>query len=160
MAQNVSQGETVRLEQMVTFNLGQEEFGINIQQVQEINRVAEITRVPQTEHYVKGIINLRGKVIPIIDLRLKFGMPGRDYDHHTRIVVVDITGETVGLVVDSVSEVLRVPPDSFEEAPRLISGESKYSESEYIQSIAKLEDRLLIYLNLEKIISSSKLPAS
>jgi purine-binding chemotaxis protein CheW len=148
------------LEQMVTFNLGQEEFGVNILQVQEINRMVEITQVPQTEQYVKGIINLRGKVIPIIDLRKKFGMPEKEYDNHTRIVVVDVTGETVGLVVDGVSEVLRVPAGSLEDAPRLISGESTYSGAEYIKSIVKLDDRLLIYLNLEKIIASSELPTT
>jgi len=160
MAQNVSQNETADLEQMVTFNLGQEEFGVNILQVQEINRMVEITRVPQTEHYVKGIINLRGKVIPIIDLRKKFGMPEREFDNNTRIVVVDVTGDTVGLVVDCVSEVLRVSPGSLEDAPRLISGKTDCSGSEYIQSIAKLEDRLLIYLDLEKIVGSSKLPCT
>jgi purine-binding chemotaxis protein CheW len=148
------------LEQMVTYNMGQEEFGVNILQVQEINRMVEITQVPQTEQYVKGIINLRGKVIPIIDLRKKFGMPEKEYDNHTRIVVVDVTGETVGLVVDGVSEVLRVPAGSLEDAPRLISGESTYSGAEYIKSIVKLDDRLLIYLNLEKIIASSELPTT
>ncbi|MCP4581524.1 MAG: chemotaxis protein CheW [candidate division Zixibacteria bacterium] len=148
------------LEQMVTFNLGQEEFGVNILQVQEINRMVEITQVPQTEHYIKGIINLRGKVIPIVDLRKKFGMAEKEYDNHTRIVVVDVSNEVVGLVVDGVSEVLRVPADSLEEAPRLVSGESTYSGVEYIKSIAKLEDRLLIYLDLGKIISTSKLPTT
>jgi len=148
-----------QLEQMVTFNLGVEEYGINILQVQEINRMVEITQVPQTEHYVEGIINLRGKVIPIIDLRKKFGMPEREYDNRTRIVVVDVTNETVGLVVDSVSEVLRVPMGSLEETPKLISGEAGgYSGTGYIKSIVKLEDRLLIYLDLQKIISTSSLP--
>jgi purine-binding chemotaxis protein CheW len=149
------------LEQMVTFNLGDEEYGINILQVQEINRMVEITQVPQTEHYVEGIINLRGKVIPIIDLRKKFGMPDKEYDNRTRIVVVDVASETVGLVVDSVSEVLRVPAGSLEETPKLIAGEGmSYSGTGYIKSIVKLEDRLLIYLDLQKIISTSKLPAA
>jgi purine-binding chemotaxis protein CheW len=149
------------LEQMVTFNLGEEEYGINILQVQEINRMVEITQVPQTEFYVEGIINLRGKVIPIIDLRKKFNMSEKDYDNRTRIVVVDVSSETVGLVVDSVSEVLRVPAGSLEETPKLISGESGgYSGTGYIRSVVKLEDRLLIYLDLQKIISTSRLPAS
>jgi purine-binding chemotaxis protein CheW len=149
------------LEQMVTFNLGEEEYGINILQVQEINRMVEITQVPQTEHYVEGIINLRGKVIPIIDLRKKFNMPEKEYDNRTRIVVVDVGNETVGLVVDSVSEVLRVPAGSLEETPKLISGEvTSYSGTGYIKSIVKLEDRLLIYLDLGKIISTSNLPAA
>jgi len=158
MADVNKQVQTDSLEQMVTFNLGQEEFGVNILQVQEINRMVEITRVPQTERYVEGIINLRGKVIPIIDLRKKFGMPEKEYNNHTRIVVVDVANETIGLVVDGVSEVLRVPAGSLEDAPRLISGESSRSGAEYIKAIVKLEDRLLIYLDLDKIIETSKLP--
>ncbi|MCP4584295.1 MAG: chemotaxis protein CheW [candidate division Zixibacteria bacterium] len=158
MADQVSQKQLDDLEQMVTFNLGQEEFGVNILQVQEINRMVEITQVPQTENYVEGIINLRGKVIPIIDLRKKFGMAEKEYDNHTRIVVVDVANEVVGLVVDGVSEVLRVEADTLEDAPKLVSGESTYSGAEYIKSIAKLADRLLIYLNLGKIISTSELP--
>jgi len=161
MSENIlAKNNADQLEQMVTFNLGQEEFGVNILQVQEINRMVEITQVPQTEQYVEGIINLRGKVIPIIDLRKKFSMAEKEYDNHTRIVVVDVANETVGLVVDGVSEVLRVPSGSLEPAPRLISGESTYSGSEFIKSIVKLEDRLLIYLDLGKIISTSQLPAA
>jgi len=160
MAEQVSQKQIDDIEQMVTFNLGQEKFGVNILQVQEINRMVEITRVPQTDQYVEGIINLRGKVIPIIDLRKKFGMPEKEYDNQTRIVVVDVNNEVVGLVVDGVSEVLRVQTDTLEDAPKLVSGESSYSGAEYIKSIAKLEDRLLIYLDLGKIVSTSQLPAA
>ena len=145
------------LEQMVTFNLGNEAFGVNILQVQEINRMVEITAVPHTESYVEGIINLRGKVIPIIDLRKKFGMPEKAYDGHTRIIVVDVSGETVGLVVDSVSEVLRVPAGSLDEAPKLVSGGGTYDGADYIKAIAKLDDRLLIYLDLNKIINSNQI---
>jgi len=160
MASDNKQIQTGNLDQMVTFNLGQEEFGVNILQVQEINRMVEITRVPQTERYVEGIINLRGKVIPIIDLRKRFNMPEKEYDDNTRVVVVDVANETIGLVVDGVSEVLRVPAGSLEEAPRLISGESSYSGAEYIKAIVKLENMLLIYLDLEKIIETSKLPTA
>jgi purine-binding chemotaxis protein CheW len=97
MADNVKQTQKDDLEQMVTFNLGHEVFGVNILQVQEINRMVEITAVPHTENYVEGIINLRGKVIPIIDLRKKFGLETKEHDNHTRIIVVDVGGETVGL---------------------------------------------------------------
>ncbi len=149
------------LEQMVTFNLGHEEYGVNILQVQEINRMVEITEVPQTDFYVEGIINLRGKVIPIIDLRKKFGMENSAHDEKTRIVVVDVSNETVGLIVDGVSEVLRVHKSSLEEAPKLIAGKtSKSLSAEFIKSIVKLEERLLIYLDLESIVSSSRLPVA
>jgi purine-binding chemotaxis protein CheW len=158
MAEELTREKADSLEQMVTFNLGPEEYGVNILQVQEINRMVEITQVPQAEHYVKGIINLRGKVIPIIDLRLKFGLEEKDYDNHTRIVVVEVTGETVGLVVDGVSEVLRVPAGALEEAPNLIAaGNGGHSSSDYIKSIVKLDERMLVYLDLAKIISSSQL---
>jgi purine-binding chemotaxis protein CheW len=148
------------VKQMVTFNLGHEEFGLNILQVREINRMVEITRVPQAEGFVEGIINLRGKVVPIIDLRKKFGMPEKKHDNHTRIVVVNVTGETVGLVVDGVSEVLRIPVGSLEDAPRLAAGNTSrgYCGTPYIKSVVKLDDRLLIYLDLEKIISGCSLP--
>jgi len=157
MADNVKQTQKDDLEQMVTFNLGHEVFGVNILQVQEINRMVEITAVPHTEDYVEGIINLRGKVIPIIDLRMKFGLEVKEHDNHTRIIVVDVGGETVGLVVDGVSEVLRVPAGSLEDAPKLVTG-GGHAGADYIRSVAKLDDRLLIYLDLDKIISSSVLP--
>jgi len=147
------------LEQMVTFNLGAEEYGVNILQVQEINRMVEITKVPHTDHYVKGIINLRGKVIPIVDLRVKFGLSEKEYDIHTRIVVVEVCHETVGLVVDGVSEVLRVPAGALEDAPEMIA-HHQYGDanSDFIKAIVKLEERMLVYLNLDKIISSTQLP--
>ena len=158
---NIKQGQSGDIEQMVVFNLGQEEFGVNILKVQEINRMVEITKVPQAEHYVEGIINLRGNVIPIIDLRKKFGMPEKEYDNQTRIGVVDVGGEVVGLVVDGVSEVLRVSTSLLEDAPSLIAGKGNaYASGDYIKSVVKLEDRLLIYLDLEKIVSTSKLPAT
>ena len=159
MAEKIGQNLSDDLEQMVTFNLGAEVFGVNILLVQEINRMVDITAVPNTEYYVEGIINLRGKVIPIIDLRKKFGLEEKEHDNHTRIIVVDVSGETVGLVVDGVSEVLRVPAGSLEDAPKLVTG-GGHAGADYIQSVAKLEDRLLIYLNLNKIIASSELPAT
>jgi purine-binding chemotaxis protein CheW len=158
MSEKTNQHLRGDLEQMVTFNLGHEAFGVNILQVQEINRMVEITAVPKSESYVEGIINLRGKVIPIIDLRKKFGLNEREHDNHTRIIVVDVNGETVGLVVDSVSEVLRVSSESLDDSPKLVAGSNAEGGADYIKAIAKLEDRLLIYLDLDKIITSSKLP--
>lgn len=161
MTEESKQQQTDGIEQMVIFNLGQEEFGVNILNVQEINRMVEITQVPQSEHYVEGVINLRGKVIPIIDLRKKFNMSEKEYDNKTRIGVVNINDETVGLIVDGVSEVLRIPVSSLEDAPKLVAGgASSYSGAEYIKSIVKLEDRLMIYLDLEKIISTSVISAA
>ena len=107
-------GETKRgggeeLLQLVSFNIGGEEFGVDILQVQEINRMLEVTRVPNAPEYVDGVINLRGKVIPIIDLRRRFGMERREHDKNTRIVVVELSRKIVGFVVEGLREVLRIP---------------------------------------------------
>lgn len=134
--------------QLVSFKIGSEEFGVDILKVQEINRMVEITRVPQTPDYVEGVINLRGKVIPIVDLRKRFNLEVKEYDKNTRIVVVDITGNIMGMVVDSVSEVLRLSSDTIVPPPEIVTGVN----SEYIKGVAKLEDRLLIFLDLSRVI--------
>lgn len=139
--------------QLVSFNIGSEEFGVDILKVQEINRMVEITRVPQAPLYVEGVINLRGKVIPIIDLRKRFGIEARGYDKNTRIVVVDINGTIMGMIVDAVSEVLRLPASIIENPPEIVTG----LNSEYIKGVAKLEDRLLIFLDLSKVIDANEL---
>ncbi len=94
--------------QLVSFNIGEEEFGVDILKVQEINRMVEITRVPNAPEYVEGVINLRGKVLPIIDLRNRLKMPPKEYDKNTRIVVVELESKVIGFIVDSVNEVLRI----------------------------------------------------
>src|SRR5512147_1018792 len=134
--------------QLVSFNIGSEEFGVDILKVQEINRMVEITRVPQAPHYVEGVINLRGKVIPIVDLRKRFNLQMKEYDKNTRIVVVDIGGTIMGMIVDAVSEVLRLPASTIEAPPEIVTGVN----SEYIKGVAKLSDRLLIFLDLSKVI--------
>lgn len=145
-------GKSDELLQLVSFNIGSEEFGVDILKVQEINRMVEITKVPQAPHYVEGVINLRGKVIPIVDLRKRFNLELKEYDKNTRIVVVDIGGNIMGLVVDSVSEVLRLPSSTIEPPPEIATGVN----SKYIKGVAKLEDRLLIFLDLSKVIDMNK----
>jgi len=139
--------------QLVSFNIGTEEFGVDILKVQEINRMVEITRVPQAPHFVEGVINLRGKVIPIVDLRKRFGLELKEHDKNTRIVVVDIGGNIMGMIVDSVSEVLRLPANTIEPPPEIVTG----INSEYIKGVAKLEDRLLIFLDLSRVIDAEEL---
>ncbi len=146
-------GQAGELLQLVSFNIGSEEFGVDILKVQEINRMVDITRVPQAPHYVEGVINLRGKVIPIVDLRKRFNLEEKEYDKNTRIVVVDISGNIMGMVVDSVSEVLRLPSNTIEAPPEIVAS----INSEYIKGVAKLEDRLLIFLDLSKVIDVSKM---
>jgi purine-binding chemotaxis protein CheW len=138
--------------QLVSFNVGSEEFGVDVLKVQEINRMVEITRVPQAPRYVEGVINLRGRVIPIIDLRKRFNLESREHDKNTRIVVVDIDGNSIGLVVDSVSEVLRLPSSCIEPPPEIVAS----INSDYVKGVAKLEDRLLISLDLSKVVDIGK----
>ena len=139
--------------QLVSFNVGSEEFGVDILQVHEINRMIEITRVPKAPKFVEGVINLRGKIIPIIDLRKRFGMEEKEKDKDTRIVVVEINEQTIGFVVDSVSEVIRMPLANIEDAPELVTG----IDADYIQGVGKLEKTLLILLDLEKVMSKQEL---
>lgn len=136
------------LVQLVSFNLGEEEFGVDITKVKEINRMVEITRVPNTPEFVIGVINLRGKVIPIINLRHRLGMELVDHDKNTRIVVIEHENKTIGFIVDNVNEVLRISKNITEPPPQM----SGNVDSQFITSIGKLEDRLLILLDLEKVI--------
>lgn len=138
--------------QLVSFKIGEEEFGVDILSVQEINRMSQITKVPNTPDFIEGVINLRGRIIPVLDLRVKLGLMKLEHNKNTRIVVVELKGQTVGFIVDEVSEVLRIPKNITEAPPAMVGG----IDSEYITSIGKLEDRLLILLDLEKILSLSE----
>jgi len=134
--------------QLVTFNIGQEEFGVDILTVQEIIRMIEITRVPNTKKYVKGVINLRGKIIPIINLRGKLNISHKVFDRNTRIIVVEKEELIVGFIVDEVNEVTSVDKTICEPPPPSI-GEIDIT---FIDSVAKLSDRLLILLNLDALL--------
>jgi purine-binding chemotaxis protein CheW len=139
-----------RILQLVTFKLGSEEFGVDILKVQEINKMMNITKIPNAPAFIEGVINLRGKIIPIVDLRKRLGFKDQDYDKSTRIIVVELDGLVLGFIVDSVSEVLRIPENTIEPPPSMVAG----IESEYIEGVGKLDDRLLILLELKKVFSS------
>lgn len=143
---------TDKLVHLVGFALGEEEFGLDIQRIQEINRMTEITRVPRTPEFVMGVINLRGKVIPVINLRRRFGMPSKERTKDTRIIIVEIRDRPVGILVDSVSEVIRIPNSTIESAPDIVMG----IDTQYIDGIGKLQDRLLIVLNIDKVLSQEE----
>ena len=147
-----SGGTMSEILQLVTFRLGNEDYAVNILKVQEINRMKEITRVPNTPTYVEGVINLRGKVIPVINLRSKFGLSDKDSDTQSRIMIMDIQGITMGLVVDAVSEVLRIPANIVEPTPPMASN----INTEYIKGIAKLEDRLIILLDMDMLVGKTE----
>ncbi len=148
----VSKNEATGLLQLVSFKIGAEEYGVDILKVQEINKMTTITKVPNAPAFVEGVINLRGRVIPIIDLRTRLGMEKKDHTKDTRIIVVDLEGKTVGFIVDSVNEVLRIPANVTEVPPELVTG----INSDYITAVGKLEDRLLILLDLDKVLKTDE----
>ena len=147
--------EDTNLIQLVTFKLGSEEFGVDILKVQEIIRLLPITKVPNAPKFVEGVINLRGKVIPVIDMRRRFGLPPGDRDSHTRIKVMSLQGQVVGFVVDAVSQVLRIPESTVEAPPAVVAGIG----SEYMRGVGKLDDRLLILLDLDKLLTEREASA-
>jgi purine-binding chemotaxis protein CheW len=138
--------------QLVSFVIENEEFGIDILKVQEIIRPVEITRVPNAPGFVEGVINLRGRIVPVIDLRARFGLPTRERDKNTRIVVVELSNKVVGFMMDAVREVIRVDRTVIEPPPELAVG----IDANYIKGVAKLEDRLLILLDLEEVLSAEE----
>lgn len=141
----------------LTFTLADEDYGIEILKVKEIIGMMPITTVPQTPEYLKGVINLRGKVIPVVDLRLKFGMPPQDYTERTCIIVVEIASESgstmMGIVVDSVSEVVHIKNDDIEETPKFGSK----LDTEYILGMAKSEGQVKILMDIDRVLTVQEL---
>ena len=138
--------------QLVVFMLDDEEFACNISDVREVLKMVKVTPLPQSLKFIEGVINLRGEVIPIIDLRKRFNLPEVDYSERSRIIIVEVGANQVGLIVDEVSEVLRLSSSQVQASPSGISG----GDSELIVGVGKLEQRLLIILNLEYILSSEE----
>lgn len=134
--------------QLVVFDLAGEAYGVNIGTVREIIRMQAVTHVPETPDFVEGVINLRGRVIPVVDLRKRFGLATSEHTSDSRIVVVDIAGHDIGVIVDAVTEVLRVAGSAIESASALITTEDSY----YMDGIAKIGDRLLILLDLDRVL--------
>ena len=139
-------------QQLVVFDLNNEAYGVDIESVREIIRLQEITRVPRTPDFVEGVINLRGKVIPVVELRKRFGLPVQDRNSENRIVNVDIGGQEIGMVVDAVTEVLRISSDAVEPPSSVITT----ADSGYLKGNAKLDDRLIIMLDLEQVLSTGE----
>jgi purine-binding chemotaxis protein CheW len=146
-------GSSSELIQLVSFSLEKEEYGINVLTVREIIRMISITRVPNTPNYVQGVINLRGKVIPIISLRGKFDLPEAQYDKRTRIMVLEVAGEMMGFIVDEVSEVIRVSESEIQPPPSVVSSGV---EQEYMAGLINQTDRLLVLLDLERMFTDDQ----
>jgi purine-binding chemotaxis protein CheW len=141
----------------LVFELGREEFGIRVLKVREIIGIQDITAVPQTPVYVKGVINLRGKVIPVVDLRLKFGLPEQEYTPRTCIVVVQVQGEAgplpMGIVVDGVAEVLNLAGADIEDTPDFGDG----TTTPYLLGMAKVKGQVKILLEIDRVLTSQDL---
>ena len=149
----VEQGYGVR--QLVVFELANEVYGINIGTVREIIRMQTVTYVPDSPNFVEGVINLRGRVIPVVDLRKRFGLPVTEATNESRVLVVDISGDDIGVIVDAVTEVQRISEDSIEPTTALVTTEDSY----YIEGIAKVDDQLLILLDLDRALDSADVQA-
>ncbi|HWR43144.1 chemotaxis protein CheW [Sporomusa sp.] len=134
--------------QLVVFKLGREEYGVSILQVQEIKRMTDITRVPHSPDYIKGVMNLRGSVLPVIDLKKRLNLPPQDYTDDTRIIIVKVEDITIGMIVDAVSEVTTIDQMSIEPPQAVVGGIA----ADYLSGVGKMENRLLILLNADAII--------
>lgn len=138
--------------QLVSFEVGKECFAVPITKIQEIIRITNIVTIPKSPEFVEGVINLRGKVIPVVDLKKRFVLPEKEHDSRTRIVVAEIEGLTIGLIVDAVAEVMRAEASSFEKTPSLVAG----VEQRFIEGIVKDGEQMFIVLDLDKLFSLSE----
>jgi len=132
----------------VLFKLANEFYGLNIHNVETIEKILPITRVPYTENYVKGVINLRGNVVPVIDLRKRFGLEEREVSEESRIIIVKVEDITIGMIVDASSEVIQFSEEEIEEAPTL-----KNNDDNYIKCIGKKNDRIIMIVDLYKVLN-------
>ncbi|MBO8170996.1 MAG: chemotaxis protein CheW [Bacillaceae bacterium] len=137
----------------IVFRLQNEEYGVEVEQVKSIERLETITRVPKTPPFVKGVINLRGVVTPIIDLASRFNLPETEYTEETRVIIVNVGDIEVGLIVDAANDVIDIPVNAIEPPPEVVGG----VKAEYLRGVAKMENRLLILLNLNKVLSMEEI---
>lgn len=139
---------------VIVFKLGEEEYGIEVDKVQTIERMMPITRVPKTYSFVKGVINLRGVVIPVIDLRGRFGLPESEYTDQTRIIIVAVNEMEVGFIVDSANDVMDLNSDAIDSPPDVVGG----IKAKYLHGVARIsEERLLVMLNLSEVLNRSEI---
>lgn len=138
--------------QYVIFKLSDEEFGVDIKNVREIIKPQQILKVPNTPKYIEGIINLRGKVHPVFNLRRKFHFSEKQVDEGTKIIVINVNDMTVGFEVDDVSEILRIEEENIEEAPHFVTGPHR----KYIKYVGKIDDRMVIILDLDLLLSEEE----
>lgn len=138
---------------VIVFALADEEYGVEVEKVKTIERMMPMTRVPKTYTFVKGVINLRGVVVPVIDLRGRFGLPEREYTDNSRIVIIAVNDMEVGLIVDSANDVIDLDSDAIQDPPEIVGG----VRAKYLQGVAKLGERLLVLLNLQEVLNKSEI---
>lgn len=141
------------MQKLIVFKLESEEFAVSVLNIKSIERVSRITRVPNNPHFVKGVINLRSIVTPVIDLRERFHHKPTEFTEETRIIIINVEEINVGLIVDEANNVIDINTDSIEPAPDVVGS----NVVEYISGVVKIEDRLLILLDLQKVLSNSEL---
>ena len=146
----MNRGYKVSVRQIVIFKLGNEEYGIDIMKVVEIVLHQEIRQVPDAPSYIEGIINLRGDIHPIYNLRTRFNMPQKEADENTKIIVIRTTEMNVGFIVDGVSEILNIPMENIQDAPNIIRSRA---DEKYIQGVAKEENRMIVLLDIDQLVS-------
>ncbi|MDQ0159072.1 chemotaxis protein CheW [Alkalibacillus salilacus] len=141
--------EVIQDDKVIVFKLKDEEYGIPIEHVGSIERIFNITRVPRAPKFVKGVMNLRGVITPIIDLRERFGLETLEQTESTRIIIIHVDDKSIGVIVDAANDVVDVPQEKVEPSPEVVGAVN----ADYIRGVAKIDHRLLILLNLEKVLS-------
>ncbi len=144
---------SINIKQVVTFSVDVEEYGIEILKVQEVVRLPDITKLPRAPHFIKGIIDLRGTVIPIIDLREKFGLMSKEYKSNTRVIIIEVEEKKIGMIVDNVSQVISTPESNILPPP---SSMSKSNSERYIDGVVKIDKHFIILLNIDHIFSTEE----
>ncbi|MDF2924702.1 MAG: chemotaxis protein CheW [Paenibacillaceae bacterium] len=143
-------GEEIKV---IVFALADEEYGVEVEKVKTIERMMPMTRVPKTYDFVKGVVNLRGVVVPVIDLRGRFGLPESEYTDNSRIVIISVNEMEVGLIVDSANDVIDVDSELIQDPPEIVGG----VRAKYLRGVAKLDERLLVLLNLKEVLNKGEI---
>lgn len=149
----IDKDEFVEEEQLVTFLIGSETYGVGVLKVQEIIGMTDITNVPNTVYFMEGVINLRGTVVPVVDMRKKFKMEQREYDNYTVIIIVEVKNKLIGMIVDSVSDVVNIPVSNIQSTPHFTTR----IETDFIKGIGQIDNNLIIILDVDAILSEDEL---
>ena len=148
------QQDAAQIRQFISFVVGEEEYGLELLRVNEVIRTREVTAVPRTPRFVRGIINLRGDVIPVIDLRERFGLPAAAHSEAARVIVTEVRGSRIGMAVDSANQVVRIPADQLQPAPAFV-GDSV----DFISAVGRLDERLVIMIDTDRLLDEKELGA-